>query len=285
MNMNWSTWNAATKASWSIQHLLLWLIWWENLWEKCSNHLTHHCWCNRALAEIVDISVVPSHSKGAGISDICKKSGPWILATRFALKWYRVDIYTQSKGIYNELASKVAHRGNLSARLRWQSPAIQGVLGRRICLDKKSRGELFSLGQSLVADRKTQNWTMRKILPKWIFRLLTHESSMNIWQISHFLGTTNFTWLGVGVSMRLALFGFFIPYYHSFSDAKDLPLTGIESGIVSGSMQLTKSLGLKRNGKPVDRCLEPNLNHFKFVNQKSWLSSLVRKSRERNQNG
>ena len=76
----------------------------KNLWEKCSHHLTHHCWCNRALAEIVDISVVPSHSKGAGISDICKKSGPWILATRFALKWYRVDIYTQSKGIYNELA-------------------------------------------------------------------------------------------------------------------------------------------------------------------------------------
>ena len=147
-------------------------------------------------------------------------------------------------------------------RLHTEATSARGSVGRvlqyKVCwvagfvLSKKSRGELCSLGQSLVADRKTQNWTMRKILPKWIFRLLARESSMKIWQISHFLGTTNFTWLGVGVSMRLALFGFFIPYYHSFSDAKDLPLTGIESGIVSGSMQLTKSLGLKRNGKPVD---------------------------------
>ncbi len=40
-----------------------------------------------------------------------------------------------------------------------------------------------------------------------------------------------------------------IPSSNSFSDAKDLPLTGTGSGIVSGSMQLTKSLGLKLSSK------------------------------------
>ena len=211
MNMNWSTWNAATKASWSIQHLLLWLIWWENLWEKCSHHLTHHCWCNRALAEIVDISVVPSHSKGAGISDICKNQVPEFLLR--GLLW-------SGTGLISILSPK----GSIMSwhpRLHTEATSARGSVGRvlqyKVCwvagfvLSKKSRGELCSLGQSLVADRKAQNWTMRKILPKWIFRLLARESSMKIWQISHFLGTTNFTWLGVGVSMRLALFGFFYP--------------------------------------------------------------------------